>query len=180
MLDKPTLRHQLLGGRRALSLADWQTRSAQIVARVQAYCQQRTLTAVALYAPIVARREVDVAALDGWLRARGVAVAYPVMTGTMRGFSLTLAPPLTQARGFAQPEVGKLLQPGELDLIVVPALGVTTSGYRLGYGAGFYDEQLRQFCPPALSICVAFKEQVVSELPLEPHDVACGMVVTDQ
>lgn len=180
MLDKPTLRRQLLARRKEISLADWQMRSAKIVSRVQDHLQQRTLNTVALYAPIVSRREVDVAGLDSWLRARGIAVAYPIMTSTMRGFALTVAPPLTEASGFAQPAAGELLRPGELDLIVVPALGVTTAGYRLGYGAGFYDEQLRRFCPPAFSICVAFTEQVMNELPLEPHDVACGLVVTDE
>lgn len=181
MLDKPTLRRQLLARRKELSVTEWQARSATISARVQTYCASLSLKAVALYAPIVTRREVDVTALDGWFRARGVVVAYPIMTSTRRGFTFVTTGTMTNSGGFLQPpESAVLLHPGELDLIVVPALGVTNSGYRLGYGAGFYDQQLPEFCPPATSLCVAFAEQLLSELPLESHDVPCDLVLTDR
>jgi 5-formyltetrahydrofolate cyclo-ligase len=34
--------------------------------------------------------------------------------------------------------------------------------------------------PPALSIVVAYSFQLLAELPLEAHDVACDAVVTDR
>jgi 5-formyltetrahydrofolate cyclo-ligase len=180
MVNKTTLRHGLLARRKELSLSEWQTRSALIVGRVQTLCETLNLATVALYAPVVARREVDVSTLDAWLRARRVEVAYPIMAHAVRGFALSTAEDLISMGGFLQPPMPKrVLEPGELDLIVVPALGVTTSGYRLGYGAGFYDQQLRRFCPPAISVCVAFKEQMVADLPLEPHDEPCAVVISD-
>lgn len=181
MLDKPTLRRELLARRKELTLAEWQSRSAAIVARVQSLCRDLPLRCVALYAPIAARREVDVSPLDAWFRTRDVNVAYPIMTTSVRGFSATTPAALSARGGFFQPhDASPLLLPGELDLILVPALAVAPSGYRLGYGAGFYDEQLRRFCPPARSVCVAFEEQRVSELPVESHDVACDTVITDE
>lgn len=179
-LDKPTLRRQFLARRKELTLEQWQSRSAVVVARIQAHCHALTPRCVALYAPIASRREVDVSPLDAWFRGRGVNVAYPIMAAGARGFAAVTADTLSAFGGFLQPHpTSLLLQPGELDLLVVPALAVTPSGYRLGYGAGFYDEQVRKFCPPARSLCVAFAEQLVSELPVESHDVACDTVVTD-
>jgi 5-formyltetrahydrofolate cyclo-ligase len=68
---------------------------------------------------------------------------------------------------------------GDLDLLVVPALGITLQGFRLGFGAGYYDSTLPDFCPPAKSICVGYDFQRLIELPIEAHDVACDAVVTD-
>jgi 5-formyltetrahydrofolate cyclo-ligase len=39
---------------------------------------------------------------------------------------------------------------------------------------------LPRFSPPATSIVVAFDFQLVVELPVEAHDVACDLVVTDR
>jgi 5-formyltetrahydrofolate cyclo-ligase len=64
-------------------------------------------------------------------------------------------------------------------LVVVPALAVAATGHRLGYGGGFYDAMLPDFCPPAIAVVVAFDFQLVAELPAEPHDVQCGVIVTD-
>lgn len=40
--------------------------------------------------------------------------------------------------GLLEPESGKVLN-DELDLVIVPTLGMTKDGYRLGYGAGYFD-----------------------------------------
>jgi 5,10-methenyltetrahydrofolate synthetase len=199
MQDKAALRTLLLARRKALSPSEWQTRSDTIVASVKAYCGAKalgagslsagslsagslsagSLRAVALYAPIVERREVDVSALDAWFRKLGVAVAYPVLSGKLRGFAFTTSSTMSRLAGFPQPSASsQLLEPGQLDLIIVPAVGVDKAGYRLGYGSGFYDEQLRKFCPPATSVCVAFAEQVLSDLPVEAHDTPCNFLIT--
>ena len=67
----------------------------------------------------------------------------------------------------------------EVDFAVVPALAVDRSGYRLGYGAGYFDGLLtgrgaRPFCVTALP--AAF---VVERVPREPHDVAVDMVLCE-
>ena len=66
-----------------------------------------------------------------------------------------------------------------VDFALVPALAVDRSGYRLGYGAGYFDKLLegrraRPFCVTALPS--AF---VVESLPHEPHDVAVDMVLNE-
>jgi len=66
-----------------------------------------------------------------------------------------------------------------VDLALVPALAADPQGYRLGYGAGYFDKLLagrasRPFCVTALPA-----EFVLEHLPHEPHDVAVDLVVSE-
>ena len=67
----------------------------------------------------------------------------------------------------------------EVDFALVPALAVDRAGYRLGYGAGYFDRLLagrgpRPFCVTALP--AAF---IVASLPHESHDVPVDSVVSE-
>ena len=66
-----------------------------------------------------------------------------------------------------------------VDFAVVPALAVDRDGYRLGYGAGYFDKLLagrgtRPYCVTALP--AAF---VVEALPREAHDVPVDLVIDE-
>ncbi|MAT07166.1 MAG: hypothetical protein CL424_19210 [Acidimicrobiaceae bacterium] len=65
------------------------------------------------------------------------------------------------------------------DAVVVPGLGFTADGARLGRGGGWYDRFLAGRRLECVAIGVCFAEQVVDELPEEPHDIRVDMVVTD-
>ena len=64
------------------------------------------------------------------------------------------------------------------DLIVVPGVAFTPEGLRLGQGGGWYDRFLPNINPHAISIGVCFSEQVVDELPQEPHDISVHRVLS--
>jgi 5-formyltetrahydrofolate cyclo-ligase len=86
-----------------------------------------------------------------------------------------------RGRGFCEPpEDAPEVRAGELDLVFVPALAVAPNGQRVGYGAGFYDATLPDFCPPARSVVVAFDFQLLGEVPSSEQDVACDLVLTDK
>jgi 5,10-methenyltetrahydrofolate synthetase len=68
----------------------------------------------------------------------------------------------------------------DVDFAIVPALAVDRSGYRIGYGAGYFDKLLtgrgaRPFCVTALP--AAF---VVDSLPHEAHDVPVDRVIDER
>ncbi|HEU4535368.1 MAG TPA: 5-formyltetrahydrofolate cyclo-ligase, partial [Polyangiaceae bacterium] len=69
--------------------------------------------------------------------------------------------------------------PGELGLIVVPALAIDALGQRIGYGAGFYDRLLPTHSPPAFTVGVVFDFQLISETPATEGDFALAWVATD-
>jgi 5-formyltetrahydrofolate cyclo-ligase len=143
---------------------------------------------VALFYPLIDRGEVDLRTLDEELRRRRIDVYYPFMrpgTGgsytTGFGRSAELAELSERRRGFPEPPIdAHVALPGELDLVVVPALAADGSGYRLGYGSGFYDATLTDVAPPARSVVVVFDFQLLAEIPSEAHDVRCNIVVTDE
>lgn len=64
------------------------------------------------------------------------------------------------------------------DCILVPLLAFDSGNHRLGYGKGFYDRFLAQ--TSGTTIGVAFALQCVEYLPVEPHDRALDMVVTEK
>ena len=123
-------------------------------------------------------------ALDARLRERGVRVAYPAVdpeTGAMT-FRFVEHPDamLEQGFGFREPAMREPeAAPGDVDVVVVPALAVDPRGHRIGYGAGYYDRTLPRFVPPAVSVAVAFDFQLVAELPETEHDVTAQWILTD-
>ena len=53
-------------------------------------------------------------------------------------------------------------------------------GNRLGYGAGFYDRLLAGMKDKIPVIAPAYEEQIVENIPPEPHDVKVDKIVTDK
>lgn len=62
--------------------------------------------------------------------------------------------------------------------VLVPALAVDSHGVRLGRGAGFYDRSLPFRDPAARLIAVVRDDELVDELPSEPHDVPMTHALT--
>jgi 5-formyltetrahydrofolate cyclo-ligase len=64
----------------------------------------------------------------------------------------------------------------QLDLVLVPGVAFDLQGRRLGRGKGYYDQLL------AFVRCtkcgVAFDEQIVPAIPVEPHDVRLDCILT--
>ena len=59
----------------------------------------------------------------------------------------------------------------EINVVIVPALRIDQSGYRLGQGGGFYDRALPHLA--AWKIGLVYAGELNSEkLPHEPHDIA--------
>lgn len=63
-----------------------------------------------------------------------------------------------------------------LDLALVPGIGFTLDGGRLGRGKGYYDRLLAGV--PAMKCGLAFDCQIAGEFPLEPHDVRLNCILT--
>ena len=67
------------------------------------------------------------------------------------------------------------------DVLLVPCVGFTDAGHRLGYGGGYYDRWLAAH-PGATAIGVAwsFSRIDFASFAVEPHDVPLTLVVTEQ
>ena len=94
--------------------------------------------------------------------------------------SLNTANMMTSGNGVREPIAGVPVPVGEIDLVIVPGLGFTASGFRIGRGMGFYDRFLAQEDFLGVSCGLAFEEQIVSNLPILDHDIPLSMLATDQ
>jgi 5-formyltetrahydrofolate cyclo-ligase len=86
----------------------------------------------------------------------------------------------TTGPGFREPINGQPMPIDFIDLVVVPGLGFTPTGYRIGRGMGFYDRFLAQPEFLGVSCGLAFEEQIVEQLPVLDHDMPLSMLATDR
>ncbi|MDT5347109.1 MAG: 5-formyltetrahydrofolate cyclo-ligase, partial [Mycobacterium sp.] len=126
--------------------------------------------------------------LDMLLRRAG-RVLLPVARTTEDDVPLPLRWGEYRADGLAPGRWGLLepVQPwlpesalAEASLVLVPALAVDRAGVRLGRGRGFYDRSLAGRDPQARLMAVVRDEELVDELPAEPHDVPMTHALTPQ
>ncbi len=80
--------------------------------------------------------------------------------------------------GVPEPRDPVLIDPGELELVLVPALAYDRAGRRLGYGAGYFDRLLKK--TGALRIGLAYGEQILDHLPEEANDCRIEEIVTEK
>ena len=70
---------------------------------------------------------------------------------------------------------GAVLQP---DVVLVPCVGFTREGYRLGYGGGYFDRWLAAH-PGVTSIGIAWGCSEAA-FAVEPHDQALTLILTER
>lgn len=65
----------------------------------------------------------------------------------------------------------------EIDVVLVPTVGITTSGIRLGYGYGYYDRFLSSI--EAKSISLTYSKQIVKSIPCTKNDMKIDWIVSE-
>jgi 5-formyltetrahydrofolate cyclo-ligase len=138
-------------------------------------------TTILAYLPLA--QEVDLQNLmRGWIE-EGKTVCVPVANwedNTMQAVLLTSMEPealIESKHGLREPKERFFVPTELIDIVLVPGLAFDASGGRLGRGGGFYDRFLARTRPP-MSIGVAFDEQMVDRLHLDPHDILLTAIAT--
>lgn len=180
--QKASLRETLSARRKALTPQVLDTRGLKVQARFLASPYYQSAKTIALYAPIrgeVPTRDILVAAL-----ADGKVVCYPLshVHGRILSFrAINSEAELEPGRlGVREPtSAAELIAVEKIDLFVVPGLGFTRDGKRLGRGGGYYDATLKAAAEGSRRVGLAFSEQVVDEIPVNSDDVLMDLVVTE-
>jgi 5-formyltetrahydrofolate cyclo-ligase len=70
----------------------------------------------------------------------------------------------------------------EPDILLVPLLAFDRAGYRLGYGAGYYDMTIHRLraLKPITAVGIAFAAQEVPKIPTTPRDERLDLVLTER
>ena len=65
-----------------------------------------------------------------------------------------------------------------LDVVLVPTVGISPIGVRLGYGQGFYDRYLAEH--KVITISLTFEKQIIKNIPKSEHDIIIDWIVTEE
>ena len=118
------------------------------------------------------------------LAEAGARLALPVVAGKglpliMRGWTFG-APLASGVWGIREPMPdAPAVDP---DILIVPLLAFDRRGYRLGYGAGYYDMTLTALRArkPVVAVGIAYAAQEVDTVPITPRDARLDLVLTEK
>lgn len=176
--DKATLRRRLVAARQAVTAP---VRAREAEALIRHLGMLVTGGTVCAYVPVGAEPG-SIAMLDTLVH-RGVRVLLPVAGDADQPLRWGPYRPgeLVSAR-FGLLEPGPPALPAsavaDADVVLVPALAVDRRGARLGRGGGYYDRSLRLADTAARLVAVVRDDELVDELPTEPHDVPMTHALT--
>ena len=65
----------------------------------------------------------------------------------------------------------------KIDCVLIPTVGVSKLGVRLGYGKGYYDRFLSS--TDAVKISLTYSKQIVKSIPNDSHDIKMDWIITE-
>jgi 5-formyltetrahydrofolate cyclo-ligase len=176
---KRELRTRMRAVRRVLPRSACELRAASATERLLSLPElQRAQTVLGFHA---IHNELDPAALLARASELGKRIVLPRVHDA--GLSLHVYAPgdVLEESGYGTLDPSPdapLVDPAEVDLVLVPGLAFDARGHRIGYGRAFYDRLLPTLVR-AFSVGIAYDFQVLPELPNEIHDVPVNCVVSD-
>ena len=81
------------------------------------------------------------------------------------------------AFGIEEPQGAEIVAPEQIDVVIVPGVAFTEDGKRCGRGKGYYDKYLSRDGFRAVKVGVCYKEQLVEDIPNEPHDIVMDYTI---
>jgi 5-formyltetrahydrofolate cyclo-ligase len=178
--SKAALRRQIRGGLKAMTPKTRASASNEACARLEIQPLWKNARSILFFAPLP--EELDVWPLAAPALAAGKTVALPqFITETQRYIACAIGNVETDLQigqfGIREPTVDCSEFPlNRLDFVLVPGVAFTLQGRRLGRGKGFYDRLLAAV--RGTKCGVAFDEQIVTDIPVEPHDVHLNCILT--
>lgn len=77
-------------------------------------------------------------------------------------------------------ETIKIADRNLLDLAIMPGAVFDQNGYRVGYGAGYYDKFFSHTSKEIYKVALAYSFQVIDEVPKDAYDVPVDCIITEQ
>ena len=154
--------------------------SAQACALLKQQPEWQKAGSVLFFAPLPG--ELDIWPLLGEALAAGKEVSLPRFDAAAQKYvACAVREPQKQLRtgqfGIREPDVTcGLMSLMQLDFILVPGIAFDLQGRRLGRGKGFYDQLLAAV--RGTTCGVAFEQQIVHAVPVEPHDIHLNCILT--
>ena len=130
------------------------------------------------------RSEIDVTGLLGVLADNGHTTCLPIVVGDGQPLIFRKWQPGddTEPGAWNIPVPLQTAEPVEPDILLVPLLAFDKSGFRLGYGGGFYDRTISTLrkSKTIITIGAAYSAQEISQVPVDEHDQQLDWILTEK
>jgi 5-formyltetrahydrofolate cyclo-ligase len=164
--------------REALSTAEHALLSARVAQHLRAELARHKPRRIGFCWPY--RAEFDARPVIEQLIEQGWQACLPVVgedIGPMHFCTWTPATPMYKDKhGIATPQQGETVEP---DILLLPFNASDARGYRLGYGAGYFDRTLAAMHPRPFIIGVGFSSGIVASIHPQCHDIPMHCRVTE-
>lgn len=186
--DKDNLRKIILAERSALSLAA--LRKAEIIVweKLTSMSQYKASRTVMAYMDF--RKEVPTHTILDQIISDGKRLILPLTDPNFsiipyeidtKGKTIQQSLDLFTRSSFGimepNPESCPVVDPAQIDLILIPGSVFDNSGNRIGYGKGCYDRFLPLLRPDTYKLALAYSFQVLDHIPTDPNDVKMDQIL---
>jgi len=172
-LDKKIARAKGLQARALLSLKERSEKSHTV-------CQEvisRIHAGMILGCYVSVKDELDTSEILEFCFANNISVCVPkVVENTLQFYKIKSSHDLVPAPfGLLEPNVTEMIPVQKIDMMIVPLSSYDSKNHRTGYGKGYYDSVLGNCIN---KIGIAFQEQEVDQIDVEPHDVTLDEIIS--
>lgn len=185
--EKTALRSRLLQERRAYSKETISHHSKLVCKKLEEHWLWspigNEIKNIFAYLPI--NQELDLTLFLACSHDNGKTVFLPKTENTnMSFFEWDLQERSLESGRFKVPEIKNTevaKTPSKNDLLLLPCLGVSSAGYRLGYGAGFYDRFLGSLGDQQpIKVAICFEHGFTDSVPIDDWDIPVHYVMTEK
>ncbi|WIF95299.1 5-formyltetrahydrofolate cyclo-ligase [Caminicella sporogenes] len=181
---KKEMRKNFLKKRNALTTDDVNMKSKQIFYNLSSLPEYKNANNVMVYLDF--RKEVKTKYIieDLFLNKKNVIVPISkVKTKELLLSKINSFDDLTiSTYGILEPKSEKIdiVSPEIIDIILVPGVVFDKKGYRIGYGAGYYDKFLSNLSHNFTAIGLSYELQLVDKIPKDKHDYQLDFIITEE
>jgi 5-formyltetrahydrofolate cyclo-ligase len=173
------VRKELLERRAALSVEALRATSERACTRLRATVDLGAFKVLGFCWPF--RGEFDVRGIAKDHIAGGGEVALPVIVEKSAPVEFwRWYPGMPMQKGIWDIPVPKEREVVTLDAVIVPLVGFDESGYRLGYGGGYFDRTLAAARRRPYAIGFGYEDSRLPSIHPQRHDIPMHLIVTDQ
>lgn len=182
-MTKAELRQIYLDKRKALSPADHAAQSLEISQRFFSDIDLSPISSLHCFISLKHKGEVETSAIFQrlWTEFPSIATFAPRINADneLDSVPFNVDSHLEENKWkIPEPTTGEVVDPGILDMVIVPLLCFDRRGQRVGYGGGFYDRFLARCRPDCKKIGLSFFPPIDNIADVEATDIRLNACYT--